>query len=67
MQHDDSTAAVRRAQELFKEYYARCFWHLKPDLVVTQELIPMIVKGLRAHGGRREFLLAAQLLEMQRE
>jgi hypothetical protein len=51
------------AQRLFKEYYASCFWHLRPDLVVTEATLPIIVKGLRTHGGRNAVLAAAQLTE----
>jgi hypothetical protein len=49
------------AGRLFREFYAACFWHLKPDLVVTEEIIPIIIRGLRTHGGRRGFLAAGQL------
>jgi len=51
------------ASRLFREYYAACFWHLKPDLRVTEEMIPIVVKGLRTHGGRRGALAAARLLD----
>src|SRR5262245_25429444 len=50
------------ANRLFHEFYAVCFWHLKPDLVVTEALIPLIVAGLRKHGGRRGMLAADRLL-----
>ena len=53
------------ANRLFREYYYMCFWHLKPGLVVTEELIPVIVKGLRDHGNRRAMFAAARLLEMK--
>ncbi len=49
------------ANQLFREFRTRCFWHSPSDLVITAELIPFVVKGLRAHGGRRGFLLAAKL------
>jgi hypothetical protein len=49
------------ANQLYREFYARCFWHCPRDLVVTEELIPLVVKGLRDHGGRRGFILSAQL------
>jgi hypothetical protein len=52
---------VELAGRLFREFYAACFWHLRPDLVVTEEMIPIIVRGLRTHGGRRGLLAAAQL------
>jgi len=52
---------VELANQLFREFRARCFWHSPRDLVITEELIPFVVKGLRTHGGRRGFLLAAKL------
>ncbi len=51
------------AQRFFKEYYASCFWHLRPDLVVTEAMLPIIVKGLRTHGGKRGVHAAAQLID----
>ena len=61
---DDKNAAVGEyAQRLFKEYYASCFWHLKPDLIVTDAILPIIVKGLRTHGGRKGALAAGKLQE----
>lgn len=59
----DTPSKVEQARRLFREYYAICFWHLKPDLVVTEELIPLIVRGLRKHGGQRGMRAAAKLLE----
>ena len=52
-------------RRLFCEFYAACFWHLKPDLVVTEETIPIILRGLRTHGGRRGLLAAAHLEEAE--
>ena len=49
------------ANRLFGEYHARCFWHSPRDLAITEDLIPFVIKGLRAHGGRRGFILAAKL------
>jgi hypothetical protein len=54
---------VALAQRLFQEFYIQCFWHMKPDLVVTEAMIPDIVKGLRHDGDRRAFLEAAKLVE----
>jgi hypothetical protein len=51
------------ANRLFRERYAICFWRMKPDLVVTEALLPSIIDGLRSYGGRREFLEAAKLAE----
>ena len=60
---DDQKAsdALEQAQQLFKQYYASCFWHMKPDLVVTEAMLPVILKGLRAHGGRSGYLAADRL------
>jgi hypothetical protein len=49
------------ANQLYREYHTRCFWHCPRDLVITEELIPMVVKGLRLHGGRKGFILSAKL------
>ena len=67
MSDDGKTNAVlERAQQLFQEYYASCFWHLKSDLIVTEAMLPIIIKGLRVHGGRNAFL-AADRLERERK
>ena len=56
---DSERVAV--ANELYREFYAQCFWHCPRDLTITEDLIPLVVKGLRAHGGRRGFILSAKL------
>lgn len=53
---------LQLANQLYREYHARCFWHCPRDLEITEELIPFVVKGLRTHGGRRGFILASKLL-----
>jgi hypothetical protein len=52
------------ANRLFHDFHASCFWHLRPNLSVTEAQIPLIVKGLRTHGGRDGVLAAAQLLAL---
>lgn len=52
---------VELARRLFREYYVSCFWHLRPDLEITEATVPLVVKGLRNHGGRRGFLASARL------
>ena len=49
------------ARRLFREFYSFCFWHCRPDLLITEEKIPLVVEGLRRHGGRRGLLVAARL------
>ena len=52
---------VEIAQRLYREYRTTCFWHCKPDLVITESLIPFVVRGLRNNGGRRAFMASAAL------
>ena len=52
---------IERAQLLFEQNHAQCFWHMRPDLVVTETDIPAIVQGLRTHGGRDGFLATEEL------
>ena len=49
------------ANRLYREVRTRCFWHSPRDLVITEDLIPFVVKGLRTYGGHRGFQLAAKL------
>lgn len=50
-----------RAQEIFRQYHAQCFWHYDPELVITPENTHLVIEGLKKHGGRRGFLLAEEL------
>jgi hypothetical protein len=56
-----SAERVDRAMQLYQEFHARCFWHCPRDLVITEDLLPFVIKGLRTHGGRRGFILSSQL------
>ena len=56
-----NTERLALADRLYREFYARCFWHCPRDLVITEELIPLVVQGLRKNGGRRGFILSAKL------
>jgi hypothetical protein len=53
------------ANQLYREFHMRCFWHSPRALLITEDLIPFVVKGLRTHGGRRGFILAAKLQPQQ--
>jgi hypothetical protein len=57
----DPDERIELANQLFHEFHSLCFWHSPRDLVITEELIPFVVKGLRANGGRRGFMLAGKL------
>jgi hypothetical protein len=50
------------ANRLYRQYHALCFWHSPRGLVITEELIPFVAKGLRNHGGRRGFILSGKLV-----
>lgn len=52
---------VRAARRAYREFYAQCFWYLRADLEITLADVPVIAEGLRKNGGRRGFLLAAEL------
>ena len=57
----DRDERLELANQLYREFYTHCFWHSPPDLLITEELLPFVVKGLRTHGGHRGFLLASKL------
>ena len=52
---------VREARRAFHKFHTQCFWHLRPDLAVTLDDVPDVVRGLRQHGGQKGFLAAARL------
>ncbi len=39
------------ANLLYRKFQNRCFWHSPRDLVITEDLIPFVVKGLRRTAG----------------
>jgi len=61
-----SVQRVQRAQQLFREFYAICFWHWNTNLLVTKDNLPSIIHGLKVHGGKRG-LQAAQALMSEDE
>jgi len=52
---------IREANRAFHKFYSRCFWHLNPDIKITRENLPLIIKGLRLYGGHQGFLTADKL------
>lgn len=52
-----------RAQEIFRQHYAQCFWHLDPNLEITPDNLQLVIDGLRKYGGRSGFLLADELCQ----
>jgi len=55
------TKRLERAQELFREFHAQCFWHLDPGLEINEDNIELVIEGLRKYGGRDGFLSAEEL------
>ena len=49
------------AAEALETYRTSCFWSLTPEFKVSEATLPLIVAGLRKHGDRAAFVLAARL------
>ena len=58
---DISERRLKLAQQLYETYYFQCFWHMKKDLIINEDMIPVIIKGLRKHGGHEGFIKAQEL------
>jgi hypothetical protein len=56
-----SMVRLREARRAFRRFHSQCFWFMKEDMDVTLVDVPEIVRGLRQHGGRDGYLLAAKL------
>ena len=54
-------ATLALAQHAFEQFHSRCFWFMREDLRVGEEDLEAVIRGLRAHGNREAFLLAARL------
>lgn len=52
---------LKLANYLFQKYYTQCFWYCRRDLEITEDLIPIVLNGLRNHGGHVGFGLAGKL------
>jgi len=52
---------IGRAQQIFEQYRAKCFWHMRRDLVVTSENMHLVCAGLRKYGGLEGLRLAAEI------
>ena len=38
------------AQDAFQKFHTICFWFMREDLIVTEENLHLVVKGLRENG-----------------
>ena len=56
-----SAKAAGQAQELFRRFYAQCFWHYDSGLTITPDNMGLVIDGLRKYGGREGLLLAEDL------
>jgi hypothetical protein len=66
MTNTDEAKRARRielARRAFREFSAQCFWSFPEDLEITEDTIPLIVRGLRLHGGHKGYRIAAQLCQ----
>jgi hypothetical protein len=52
---------LREARRAFRRFHSQCFWYMNEDMEITLVDVPEIVRGLRQHGGRQGYLLAAKL------
>lgn len=52
---------LQLAREAVHAFHAQCFWFWRRDFEITAEHVPLIVRGLRLHGGHRGMALAARL------
>jgi len=52
-----------RAQEIFRNFHARCFWHYDRSLEITPDNIHLVIEGLKKYGGREGYLLASELCQ----
>ena len=52
---------LKLAQQAFRDFFAQCFWSSDPNLIITEELIPFVVRGLRYYGGHKGYQIAAEL------
>jgi hypothetical protein len=52
---------LRLAQAAYQEYLGRCFWFMREDLIITKSNLPLIIEGLKLHGGHRGWKLAHAL------
>jgi hypothetical protein len=57
----DRGERLELARDLFRRFHAQCFWHSPRDLEISEDLIPFVVKGLRAHGGHLGLAMAEKL------
>ena len=59
----DQQRRLDLARRAFKQFYAQCFWSYREDMEITEEKIPLIIRGLCAEGGLAGYRVAAELCQ----
>lgn len=59
--HTPTSDRLTLARDAFTRYRAMCFWFVRPDFIVTETTIEVVIRGLRQSGDREAFLLADKL------
>ena len=49
------------ARNAYREFFAQCFWSYREDLEITEDKIPLVIRGLRLHGGHKGYRIVAEL------
>ena len=49
------------ARQAFKDFYAQCFWSYRPDVDITEDDIPWVVRELRHNGGHRGYRVVGEI------
>jgi hypothetical protein len=57
----DRERRVALAQRAFRDFRAQCFWSYRSDLVITEDKIPFVIRGLRKYGGHKGYKIVAEL------
>ncbi len=52
---------VREARRAYRRFHAQCFWSSPPELEIGAADIQWVAEGLRRHGGRTAWEVAAKL------
>jgi hypothetical protein len=57
----DRESRLALAQRAYREFRSQCFWSYRPDLVITEDDIPFVVRGLRINGGHKGYKIVTEL------
>lgn len=57
----DRDSRLALAQRAYREFRSQCFWSYRSDLVLTEDKIPFVIRGLRKYGGHKGYKIVAKL------